>query len=177
MARHRVTVIPADYAQTRRNNGSECLLAVALNRQYGGQWSVGPGSAERHGSRGRWRLGARARLLVAGFDTGLARQASRRPVTVTLYGPAIQRRAAGYRAFPRGAVAVPAGIVPVLLVADGLAWLLAVLVIVAAGVTGLLIAIGRTGEPRVITRKDPEPARAWPDGPGWQQPSLRERGR
>jgi hypothetical protein len=146
MAAVRLRLLPQDYGFAQRNNASACLLAVALAREYGGQWSVTPGRAVQvSGGYCRLRLGLGARRALIRFDaTGTM---ARRGTTVTLYGkpPGTRReqnrtlvcrspRPGQQRRSRLGTMAGVTSAVSLALIGDGLAW-----VLIAAA--GLVIAV------------------------------------
>jgi hypothetical protein len=167
-----LTLTPADYAAATRNNGSHCLIAVALARQYGGEWSVGHGTATQVGTRRRMRLGWDARRALIRFDATSTAQARRRPVKVTLYDRGKRSRKA--TAAKGGAVGGA-----VLMAAMGDLWWvvpLAAVVAVAAAVFAALV-MGKVSVPRVTHRASARPASParWPHGPGYA-PGWQARG-
>lgn len=159
-----LVLTPADYAAARRNNGSYCLIAVALTRQYGGEWSVSAGSAIQSGTQRRMRLGWDARRALIRFDATSTAQARRRPVKVTLYDRGKRSRKA---TAVKGAAVSGA----VLMAAMGDLWWvvpLAAAVAVAAAVFAALV-MGKVSVPRVTRRASAQPASParWPHAPGY----------
>jgi hypothetical protein len=72
-----LTLTPADYKAARRNSGSDCLIAVALNRKYGGEWKrhksrLKPARAQRHARKALrlWRKHKVKAVLFAGLAAG-----------------------------------------------------------------------------------------------------------
>ena len=159
----RLRLLPGDYAAAVRKSASGCLIAVALRRQYGGEWTVDGRHAEMAAVRGRWRLGRDARGALRRFDAGLC-PARRRAVTVTLYGPPVPpperiRRPWKARAAAGGGIAV-AG-----LTAGGYGWdLLAAAGVLLAAAAGVLVLAWRWRSRPPARDRPPVPPQ-WPHAP------------
>lgn len=172
-------LIPRDYRRGRPRSTGSCMIAKALERQYGGKWKVSPvsGVTRRSGRGGpkRARLTRSARSVMNEFDIGASVQTmfrGRRTRRITLNGrlpaaaPAPDRRPAParqpsrqdparqrQRSLHRGK-AVMAGTAAVTtwgLVADGLAWIPLTLLGAVAALFTAFAAI-RLRESRPVTR-------------------------
>ena len=159
-----LVLTPSDYAAAKRNNGSQCLIAVALQRKYGGEWSVSAGSAVQSGTRRRMRLGADARRALIRFDATGTAQARRRPVRVTMYDRGKRSRKASA---VKGAAA--SGVLAMAL--SGSLWWVPLLAMAGAAVIAVFAALvtAKVSVPRVVHRGSAQPdgRPRWPHVPGY----------
>jgi hypothetical protein len=182
VAKIRLTLQPGDWNGAVRGEADKCLLAQALTRKYGGDWTV---TGFRARSRGRTlRLGWDARHVMHLFDHKLDRKKRK---TVTFYGKVPRRRAISYRDRREGwnepcisspgkqsriparyktrAAAGGAAVAgSAVMVADGSGWLLGVIAALAALGIGAVVASGKSqagaDQVRVRNRGTAQPAYA-----------------
>ena len=161
-----LALTPADYAAATPGDSARCLIAVALARQYGGEWSVSAGSATQARTRRRMRLGRDARTTLARFDKGSTR-ARRRPVTVTLYDRGKRSRKAS------AAKGAAAGGVLLMGASGGLWWvpLLAMTAAAAAVAVYVVLVAGKVSAPRVARGGSAQPY----GRPRWPHESVNRR--
>jgi hypothetical protein len=165
-----LTLTPADFKAGRRNKGGDCLVALALDRQFGGKWVVGPGSATQSGTGRTVRLGWDARKAVIGFDVVRGGAARRRPVKVTVYEGRRSGKATAVKGGAGAGVALMA-------VSGSLWWIPLVLMSVIAIPVFIALVMNKVSVPRVTSAPAPKPASParWPHISGGD-PFARTRG-
>ena len=166
-----LTLTPADYKAARRNSGSDCLIAVALNRKYGGEWTVTGMSAVQSGTKRRMRLGADARRALIRFDTTGTARARRGPSSVTLHDRGKpSRKAAAVKGGAGGGVALMA-------MSGSLWWIPLLAMSVIAIPVFIALVMNKVSVPRVTGSAAPQPASQarWPHISGGD-PFARTRG-
>lgn len=144
MARIPLDLIPEDFRRGKRKNPRACLLERALERQYGGKWTVGIDATQRGVMwPRRWSLGGDAMQAMDQFDSKAPMReifGGHRTLRVTLHGKPLraprqapQRQRVRSRPVTRhrGAVAGTAVIGSMALIGDGLAWVVITAVSVA----------------------------------------------
>jgi hypothetical protein len=165
-----LTLTPADFKAGRRNKGGDCLVALALNRQLGGKWVVGPGSATQSGTGRTVRLGLDARKAMIGFDAARIGAARRRPARVTVYEGRRSRKVTAAKGAAGGGVALMAA-------SGSLWWIPLVLLSVIAIPVFIALVMNKVSVPRVTSAPAPKPAgrATWPNVSGGD-PFARTRG-
>ncbi|MGN6633848.1 MAG: hypothetical protein ACTHJ6_00110 [Oryzihumus sp.] len=75
-----VNLRPQDRAEGSRGDAGSCLLAVALQRQYGGEWSVSGAIQQTVGGEITWqgRTTVQGNAIIARFDTTATAKTNRR---------------------------------------------------------------------------------------------------
>lgn len=157
-----VGLTPQDRAQGTRGSAGACLLAVALAREYGGEWEVAGQVRQMRGEEITWEgtTTMQAQAIIARFDSTKTAKTNRR-VKVAVGRGKFRNRAPKRIEQPRDGRVVPwarpgsvAGAVAggaalagsAILTAEGDAWaVFAALGLVAAGLVAIIVRNVRAG--------------------------------